>query len=63
MPLCKFPEEARYLGSGDVNLAANWTCNANDTRMLRVGSDGAVAGADTATALQYLYEPIGLNGQ
>jgi feruloyl esterase len=63
MPLCKFPEEARYLGSGDVNLAANWTCNANDTRMLRVGGDGARAGADTATALQYLYEGIGLNGQ
>jgi feruloyl esterase len=63
MPLCKFPEEASYLGSGDVNLAANWTCNANDTRMLRVGRDGAAAGADTATALQYLYEAIGLNGQ
>jgi tannase/feruloyl esterase len=63
MPLCKFPEEARYLGSGDVNLAANWTCNANDTRMLRVGGNGTAAGADTATALQYLYEPIGLNGQ
>jgi feruloyl esterase len=63
MPLCKFPEEARYLGSGDVNLAANWTCNANDTRMLRVGGNGTAAGADTATALQYLYEAIGLNGQ
>jgi feruloyl esterase len=63
MPLCKFPEEARYLGSGDVNLAANWTCNAKDTRMLRVGGNGTAAGADTATALQYLYEPIGLNGQ
>ena len=63
MPLCKFPEEARYLGSGDVNLAANWACNANDTRMLRVGSNGTTAGADTATALQFLYEMIGLNGQ
>jgi feruloyl esterase len=63
MPLCKFPEEARYLGSGDVNLAANWTCNPNDTRMLRVGGNGTRAGADTATALQYLYEAIGLNGQ
>ena len=28
-----FLEEARYFGSGDVNLAARWTCNANDTRM------------------------------
>jgi Tannase and feruloyl esterase len=63
MPLCKFPEEARYLGSGDVNLAANWTCNANDTRMLRVGGNGTRAGADTATALQYLYEDIGLGGK
>ena len=63
MPLCKFPEEARYLGSGDVTLAANWTCNANDTRMLRVGGNGTAAGADTATALQYLYEAIGFNGQ
>jgi feruloyl esterase len=63
MPLCKFPEEARYLGSGDVTLAANWTCNPNDTRMLRVGGNGTTAGADTATALQFLYEEIGLNGQ
>jgi feruloyl esterase len=63
MPLCKFPEEARYLGSGDVTLAANWTCNPNDTRMLRVGGNGTAAGADTATALQFLYEEIGLNGQ
>jgi feruloyl esterase len=63
MPLCKFPEEARYLGSGDVNLATNWTCDSADTRMLRVGGDGTIAGADTATALEYLYEPIGLNGK
>ena len=63
MPLGKFTEEARYLGSGDVNFAANWTCNANDTRMLRVGGNGTAAGADTATALQFLYEEIGLNGQ
>jgi feruloyl esterase len=63
MPLCKFPEEARFLSSGDVNLAANWSCEATDTRMLRVGSNGTASGADTATALQFLYEPIGLNGQ
>jgi feruloyl esterase len=63
MPLCKFPEEASYSGSGDVNLAANWTCDPKDTRMLQVGSDGAAAGADTATALTYLNEAIGLNGQ
>jgi feruloyl esterase len=63
MPLCKFPEEASYSGTGNVYLAANWTCNPNDTRMLRVGGNGTAAGADTATALQFLYEPIGLNGQ
>jgi hypothetical protein len=63
MPLCKFPEAASYSGSGDVKLAANWTCNANDARMLHVGSNGTAAGADTGTALQYLYEAIGLNGQ
>jgi feruloyl esterase len=64
MPLCKFPEEARYSGSGNVNLATSWTCNANDQRMLEVGKDGKTAGADTATALQYLYEaePVGLGG-
>ncbi len=63
MPLCKFPEEASYSGSGDVNLAANWTCNSSDTRMLQVGSDDTAAGADAATVHQYLYEAIGLNGQ
>ena len=63
MPLCKFPEEASYSGSGDVNQAANWTCNANDKRMLQVGADGAVAGAGTAAALLYLYEGIGLDGR
>jgi feruloyl esterase len=63
MPLCKFPEEARYSGSGDVNLAVNWTCNPDDQRMLQVGRDGVAAGADPATALEFLYEAIGLNGQ
>jgi feruloyl esterase len=64
MPLCKFPEEASYLG-GDVNLAASWTCNASDTRMLQVGTAGGTAGAGAATAHQYLIDPIpiGLNGQ
>jgi feruloyl esterase len=63
MPLCKFPEEASYSGSGDVNLAANWSCNPNDRRMLQVGRDGIAAGADRATALEFLYEAIGVNGQ
>jgi hypothetical protein len=63
MPLCKFPEEPSYSGSGNVYSAANWSCNPNDTRMLAVGATGLTSGADTSTALQYLYGPLGLNGQ
>jgi feruloyl esterase len=44
MPLCKFPEMARYSGKGDVKDAANWTCPAGDTRMLTVGESGRQAG-------------------
>lgn len=44
MPLCKFPEEARYNGAGNVNDAANWTCSEQDRRMLEVGPDGERAG-------------------
>ena len=32
MPLCKFPEEASYSGSGNVYSAANWSC---DPRFMR----------------------------
>jgi hypothetical protein len=67
MPLCKFPEAATYTGSpGDtasMNLAANWTCNVSDTRMLQVGGNGMAAGAGASTALTFLNEAIGLNGQ
>ena len=45
MPLCKFPEEAGYVG-GPVNLASSWTCNPRDRRLLEVGYDGKLAGAD-----------------
>ena len=64
MPLCKWPEEASYLG-GNVNLAASWTCNRHDTRMLQVGTTGATSGAGAATAHQYLIDPVpvGLGGQ
>jgi Tannase and feruloyl esterase len=62
MPLCKFPEEASYSGSGDVNVAANWSCKPNDTRMLQVGSNGTAAGVTPEVAQEYLYESIGLNG-
>lgn len=44
MPLCKFPEMARYKGTGDVKDAANWMCNAGDKSMLRVGESGRQAG-------------------
>ena len=30
----------------------------NDTRMLAVGTTGLASGADTSTALEYLYNPI-----
>lgn len=43
MPLCKFPEAAKYSGSGDVNDAANWSCTANKD-LLKVGTNGTQAG-------------------
>ena len=58
MPLCKFPEEASYSGSGNVYSAANWSCDPSDTRMLAVGDTGLASGGDTSTALEYLYNPI-----
>ena len=44
MPLCKFPEMARYDGKGDVNQAASWSCAPDDRRMLQVGESGRQAG-------------------
>lgn len=44
MPLCAFPTEATYAGTGDVNSAANWSCKPN-RRLLQVGPNGAEAGA------------------
>jgi len=43
MPLCMFPEQARYSGSGAVDNGANWSCPDNRD-MLDVGYDGALAG-------------------
>jgi feruloyl esterase len=43
MPLCKFPEEAQYSGSGSYNDGANWSCTDN-RKLLEIGSDGASAG-------------------
>ena len=45
MPLCKFPEEARYI-SGPLDVASSWVCRADDQRLLKIGPDGVLAGAD-----------------
>jgi feruloyl esterase len=44
MPLCKFPEMARYGGKGDLRDGANWSCPAHDKSMLKVGESGRQAG-------------------
>ncbi|WP_160172453.1 tannase/feruloyl esterase family alpha/beta hydrolase [Caballeronia sordidicola] len=44
MPLCPFPEKARYDGRGNVNDAASWSCPDNDAGLLKVGKSGARAG-------------------
>lgn len=44
MPLCMFPQMARYKGTGDVKDAANWECPAGDKRMLQLGESGKRAG-------------------
>jgi feruloyl esterase len=46
MPLCKFPEQARHTGSGDVNNAATWTCPPLDRSLLEIGPNGQQAGLD-----------------
>jgi hypothetical protein len=45
MPLCPFPAMAHYMGNGDVNDAANWTCPTDDQRLLHVGHSGREAGS------------------
>ena len=44
LPICQFPEQARYGGSGDVNDARNWSCPAGDRGMLELGRNGIQAG-------------------
>ncbi len=46
MPLCPYPTEATYAGSGDVTSAANWSCSPNE-RLLQVGPNGVHAGLDS----------------
>ena len=29
LPLCPYPQQARYSGKGDLNVAANWSCQAS----------------------------------
>lgn len=44
MPLCMFPQQARYSGHGNVNDAANWSCAEHDHGLLKMGRNGAEAG-------------------
>jgi feruloyl esterase len=44
LPLCTFPTQARYSGSGDVNDAGNWSCPSGDRGMLQYARNGAQAG-------------------
>ena len=46
MPLCKFPEMARYRGAGDIDDAASWRCSSRDASLLHVGRNGHAAGLD-----------------
>lgn len=48
MPLCKFPEQARYKGHGDVNSETSWSCPQNDKSLLAAGPNGITAGANAA---------------
>jgi feruloyl esterase len=43
MPLCKFPEQATYLG-GPFTSASSWKCDSSDQSLLKLGSDGVIAG-------------------
>jgi feruloyl esterase len=47
MPLCKFPEQAHYKGSGDVNDPSNWSCPQKDQSLLAAGPNGMLAGVGT----------------
>jgi feruloyl esterase len=44
MPLCMFPQQARYSGRGDKNDAANWSCPDGDEKLLKIGKNGSDAG-------------------
>jgi feruloyl esterase len=47
MPLCKFPEKARYIGVGDPKSTTSWTCPPKDQSLLSpAGPNGVMAGAN-----------------
>ena len=50
MPLCKFPEEARYAGTGDVMAATNWSCPGNRD-LMKTGPNGVQAEAIRSAAV------------
>ena len=43
MPLCTFPQQARYHGRGNVNDAASWSCSP-EPALLKLGPAGIDAG-------------------
>jgi hypothetical protein len=57
MPLCPFPEEARYRGTGNPEDAANWSCPHGDTRLEQFGAAGVRAGVNAP--LRFIRQPAG----
>jgi feruloyl esterase len=45
MPLCKYPEQARWNGHGSVLDASSWSCPAHDSTLLKTGPNGIQAAA------------------
>jgi feruloyl esterase len=62
MPLCKFPEQAHFLGNpnsataAEIDNAANWTCPPGDRSMLTVGADGRMAGLGGRQAAEFEFD-------
>ncbi|MGH8303107.1 MAG: tannase/feruloyl esterase family alpha/beta hydrolase [Steroidobacteraceae bacterium] len=50
MPLCPYPEEARYRG-GSTDRSASWVCSPKDARLEESDSAGARAGVDAPLRL------------
>ena len=59
MPLCAFPEQARWNGTGDVNAAENWACVNGDASQLEVGPAGVAAGLGAGRNVSALPPPRG----